>query len=47
MTFQVQIYWKDQKMERLKKIQSLFHSKVFKQGTLAPLTTDHEVPIFY
>ena len=34
MNFQVQIYWKDQKTERLKKMQSFFHSKVFKQGSL-------------
>ena len=33
MTFQVQIYWKDQKMERLQKMQSFFHSEVFKQGS--------------
>ena len=34
MILQVQIYWKDQKMERLKKMQSFFHSKIFKQGSL-------------
>ena len=34
MTFQVQIYWKDQKTERLNKMQSFFHSKVFKQDSL-------------
>ena len=33
MTFQVQIYWKDQKTERLERLQSFFHSKVFKQGS--------------
>ena len=34
MTFQGQIYWKDQKAERLKKMQSFFRSKVFNQGLL-------------
>ena len=34
MTFQIQIYWKDQKTEWLKKMQSLFHSEIFKQGWL-------------
>ena len=34
MTFQVQIYWKDQRTERLKKMQSLCHSEVLKQGSL-------------
>ena len=34
MTSQIQIYWKDQKAERLKKMQGFFHSKVFKQGSL-------------
>ena len=28
------IYWKDQETERLKKMQSFFYSKVFKQGSL-------------
>ena len=32
------IYWKDQKMERLKKLQRFFHSKVFKQGSLHQYT---------
>ena len=34
MTYQVQIYWKDQKMERLNELESFFHSKLFKQGSL-------------
>ena len=34
MTFQVEIYWKDLKIKRLKKMQSFFDSKVFKQGSL-------------
>ena len=29
-----QIYWKDQKTKTLNKMQSFFHSKVFKQGSL-------------
>ena len=47
MTFPVQIYWKDQKTERFKKMQFFFHSNVFKQGILVHLTTDHEVHIIY
>ena len=57
MTFQVQIYWNDQKTERLKKMLSFFHSKVFKQGSLHQYTwllmtkytlsiTNEEVAIF-
>ena len=34
MTFQAQIYWEDEKMENLKKMQSFFHSEVFKPVSL-------------
>ena len=50
MTFQVQIYWKDQKTKRLRKMQTFFILKSSIQTrftTLVHLTTDHEVHIIY
>ena len=49
MTFQVQIYWKDQKTERLKKMLSFlsFQSLQTSFTTLLHLTADHEIHIIY
>ena len=47
--FQVQIYWKDQKTGRLKKMRSFFSFKCLETGftTLVHLTADHKVHIIY
>ena len=48
MTFQVQIYWKDQKTERLKKMQNFFILKSSnKVHYISTLNYYHEVHIIY